>query len=236
MPPVFGAAVADDVVTPGWVKLRAPGHDALSLLCELGDNPPTVTQGYGGWEEVDRPANIALTMWRGHQPLGVELQVFLDDFARDRSIEGAYQVLEAMAGRGEKRLGGEPPALIVNTAGVMPHDRTLSEDARWVVTNLGVDQATVVVNDQGNWTRAAVTVGLLQHVADSGLAMRLGEVRKRVKATTGKRTYVTRKGDTLVSVARKKLGDAGRWPEIAKLNKIRDPRKPLKPNTRLRLP
>ena len=33
------------------------------------------------------------------------------------------------------------------------------------------------------------------------------------------RTYKVKKGDTLSGIAEKKLGDAGRWPEIARLNR-----------------
>jgi nucleoid-associated protein YgaU len=38
-----------------------------------------------------------------------------------------------------------------------------------------------------------------------------------------------------MSIARRELGDAGRWTEIAKLNGMRDPRA-VKPGARIRLP
>lgn len=47
--------------------------------------------------------------------------------------------------------------------------------------------------------------------------------------------YLVKKGDTLWDVADKKLGDGSRWKEIAKLNKISDPRK-LAIGTKLKMP
>lgn len=49
------------------------------------------------------------------------------------------------------------------------------------------------------------------------------------------RVHVVRRGETLSGIAAAELRAASRWPEIAKLNRIRDPRK-LRIGTRLRLP
>lgn len=48
-------------------------------------------------------------------------------------------------------------------------------------------------------------------------------------------SYVVKKNDTLWDLADKKLGDGSRWKEIAKLNKISDPRK-LQIGTKLKMP
>jgi nucleoid-associated protein YgaU len=37
------------------------------------------------------------------------------------------------------------------------------------------------------------------------------------------RVYVVQPGDSLSKIAKKQLGDASRWREIAELNKIKDP-------------
>lgn len=238
MAPGTGAAAAATAVDVGWCKLTVPDDPKTSLVCELGDGPPIVTQGYGGWDEIDRTGRISLTTWRGFPPIAIDLLLMLDNHAAGTTIEPAMTVLEAMAGRGELRAGGQPPRLIVDTAGVMAHDYRADRDNRWVITDLSVDADTVIVNDYGNWTRAAVTVSLLQHVSDDGLATRSAAVRERIaaKAPAARQPYTSHSGDTVVSIARAKLGDAGRWREIATLNAIRDPRAPLKAGRRIRLP
>lgn len=47
--------------------------------------------------------------------------------------------------------------------------------------------------------------------------------------------YIVKPGDTLSAIARAHLGDAKRWPEIAKLNGIQNPDLIL-PGDELRLP
>lgn len=238
--PVTGAAVADLPVEPGWAKLTVADDPKYTLLCELGDAPPTPTQGYGGWETVPRAARTGLTAWRGFEPLGIDLALLLDNHLEGKSVERSMQLLEALAGRGEMRRPreDEPPHLIVDTAGVMPHDFHVDRDNRWVITDLDFDEESVIRNDHGNWTRVAVTVSLLQYVADGGLAAQTAAVRRRIHARgkPTKRPYTARAGDTLVSIARRELGDPGRWREISDLNNIRDPRAKLKTGRKLRLP
>ncbi|MFC8124645.1 N-acetylmuramoyl-L-alanine amidase [Streptomyces sp. NPDC057302] len=62
-------------------------------------------------------------------------------------------------------------------------------------------------------------------------------ITKRLKSKpgTGTSTYTVRKGDTLSTIARAKLGDAARWREIAKLNNLPDPDE-LKVGQKLKLP
>ncbi|MGD8453111.1 MAG: LysM peptidoglycan-binding domain-containing protein [Phycisphaerae bacterium] len=49
------------------------------------------------------------------------------------------------------------------------------------------------------------------------------------------RYYTVKKRDSLASIAQRFLNDAGRWPEIARLNGLRDPHRIL-PGRRIRLP
>jgi hypothetical protein len=230
----------------GWARLEADDDPKMSLLCELGDAFPAITQGYGGWDEVDRPHNVSLTTWRGFKPTGIDLPLMLDQWALGTSVETAVDVLEALAGRGRLRTnaaaGGyaQPPLLIVHTAGVMPYDAHGFPDERWVITNLDWNEDDTITNDAGNRVRAPVTVSLLQYVADTRLADQALALRellqsRRAKRGTARRTYTVRQGETLVSIARTQLGDPGRWVEIVKLNHLRDPRA-VKPGARIRIP
>lgn len=50
------------------------------------------------------------------------------------------------------------------------------------------------------------------------------------------RWYTIRKNDSLARIARRELKNVRRWPEIVKLNKSLDARKPIHAGTRIRLP
>lgn len=241
--PATGTRVATVAPTIGSVRLAAEDQDALSLLCELGDGIPRVTQGYAEWEETDRPSGISLTDWRGYKPIGIELPLWLDDFANGRSVEDAIDILEAFAGRGRRRIGGihaaysEPPKLVVHASGVMPYDAQSFPDMRWIVTALDWDDDAAITNDSGNRVRAPVTVTLLQHVAATGLHDRALAARQALTAKSRKSRgrYTVQAGDTVISIARRKLGDPGRYQEILKLNGLRDPRA-IRAGAVLRLP
>jgi nucleoid-associated protein YgaU len=235
--PIAGQAALAVDVSVGWCRLQASDNDKLTVQVQLGDSAPRVTQGYGGWEEVERPGRVSLTDWRGFKPIGVELELYLDRFIDGTSVEDLIDIIEALAGRGKKGTQGEPPLLIVNTAGVMPHDYHASPEQRWVINDLAYDDEGTIVNDAGNRCRCPLTLSLLQHVAGGRLADRALAARLKLQNRAGaaRGTYTAKKGDTLVTIARKKLGDPGRWVELAQLNNIRDPRS-IKPGAHIRLP
>jgi nucleoid-associated protein YgaU len=241
--PGIGTRVANLTPPIGWARLTAEDTPALTVLCELGANVPPVTQGYAEWEEVDRKKRISLTNWTGYKPMAVELPLWLDDITNERSVEDAIAIIEAFAGRGKRRAGynrgsdySEPPKLIVHTAGVMPYDAQAFPSMRWVVQDLDWDDDEAITNDHGNRIRAPVVMHLLQYVTDTRLQDRsLAAAQRRAGRIPVRHVYTVRAGDTLPSIARKKLGDPGRWVEIARLNDIRDPRA-LKPGARLRIP
>lgn len=237
--PITGPEAAQGEVPVGWCRIRPDDSSDLVVLIELGDSYPRITQGFGGWDEVERTGRTSITHWRGHAPLALELELFFDDHDDGKSVEAEIDTLEALGGRGRKRIGGgQPPLLKVDTAGVMPHDVQADPDTRWVITDLEFDQESAIRNDHGNRVRQTVTVGLLQYVADDRLQDRALAMRQQLakRKKTAKRTYRAKKGDTLMSIARAKLGDAGRWREIQRLNpKIRDPRA-VKAGAVIRLP
>jgi hypothetical protein len=232
--PATGTPVSDLTPPLGWARLAAEDNAGLSLLCELGDGYPKVTQGYGGFDTVARSQDVALTPWRGFEPLQIELPLWIDDLTGGHSVEPSVDVLEALAGRGRRRTktpdGGyvKPPAVIVHTAGVMPYDAHAYPDMRWAINALDWDDEQTITNDAGNRVRAPVTLTLLQLVQparlQSAAMAALAQRQRNDRKSRGARRYTARKGDTAMSIARSQLGDAGRYVEILKLNGLRDPR------------
>lgn len=234
--PLAGSKAGDLIVPVGWARFQADDDDRLAVVVELGNGPPRVTDGYGGWEEVKRPGAKSITSWGGFSPLGIQLDLFLDAFDDGTSVEAAIDVIEAMAGRGRRATGGEPPKLIVDTAGVMPHDVRTFPFQRWVITDLQWPDSEddTIINSHGNRTRTTATVTLWTYTADTRLQDRALEVAK-LRRKKSKRTYLVKSGDTLLTIARAKLGDSSRWREIAQLNGLRDPRA-VKAGATIRIP
>jgi hypothetical protein len=197
--PATGTPVSDLTPPLGWARLAAEDNAGLSLLCELGDGYPKVTQGYGGFDTVARSQDVALTPWRGRR--------------RTKTPDGGYV---------------KPPAVIVHTAGVMPYDAHAYPDMRWAINALDWDDEQTITNDAGNRVRAPVTLTLLQLVQparlQSAAMAALAQRQRNDRKSRGARRYTARKGDTAMSIARSQLGDAGRYVEILKLNGLRDPR------------
>jgi hypothetical protein len=240
MTPLTGRKAGSEDVDVGWVRLASDDDRDLQVLAELGDGAPRVTQGYGGWDEVARRGRTSLTTWTGRQPLAIELPIYLDNFDEGEGlpVEAAISVLEGLAGRGPQHPTGRPPAIEVDTAGVMPFDVRASEDTRWVITSLDWDVESVIVNSSGNRVRAEVTVGLLEYVFDQSLRDRAATVQRSTVANPGnaRKPHVVKAGETAVSIAGSVLKDPGRWREIATLNGIGDPRKALSAGRSLKMP
>lgn len=238
--PVAGRDAWAGDVPIGWVRMRPEDDPDLTLLVELGNTFPRPTQGFAGWDVVDLPGSVGITHWKGHDPLSIALELFLNDNDLTDSVEDAIATLEAMAGRGIKRKKDQPSVLKVDAGGLMPYDWHQFPDARWVINGLdySTDPEEVIVNRHGNRVRQVVTVALLQYVATDRLSSTATAAKSRLQAKGGaaRRSYKAKSGDTLMTIAKAKLGDAGRWREIQKLNpSIRDPRH-VKAGTRVWIP
>jgi nucleoid-associated protein YgaU len=220
------------------MALTPVDRSVRSVELPLGDGQALVTQGYGGWEEIERPRRTALTHWAGARPLRVEEPCLLDGMQKGRAVNDTVARLERIARRppGERT----PPVVKVDAGGLVPYDQRWDETKLWVVDNLNwgerrflrggpevrIDPATGGTGSVGGdarLMRAEVTVTLLEYVE----ADRLRRIRPRV--------HVVRKGETLLTISKLYYGKTTRWREIARLNKIRDPRK-LKVGKAIKLP
>jgi len=173
--------------------------------------------GYGGWTVIGRNRRRGLTEWTGNNPLAIEIQFVMDDWKNQLSVEPEMNRLERMAGVG---LDDEPP--IVHWDANSMHDYREASHVDWVIESLEWD-TIFSRNDDGETSRASGTITLRQHIGDEFLST-FHKHRKKSRHSTHK----VKKGESLMDIAKKELGNANRWPEITRLNpgKVRDPRNP----------
>jgi nucleoid-associated protein YgaU len=191
-----------------------------SVTALRGQTPPVITDGYGGWTLISRPHRLALTEWVGVNPFALAVSLLFDESV-NRNVEDDIATLEQMA-----LPAGTSPPPVVTVAGVVPH-----RDKDWVIGNLAWDPAPIY--GAAGRVRHEVTVTLLEHVSADTIPSAAAAARGQVATAT--KPYTVKKGDTLVSIAARQLGDYTRWPEIATLNGLRDPNR-LTVGQRLRLP
>ncbi len=222
----------------GQVLLYSEERPELSIFTDLGSAYPTWTAGFGGFESVARPKQVAITKWNGFDLAAFDVDLLFDNVASGTSVERACAILEVMGGRGGDgiRKYGHPPLLVIDTAGVMSADAHAFPDSRWVVNDLDWHPDETITNHAGNRIYALVTVSLLQYNTDSRLRTQADKVARVTGPSTAVRTVKAKTGDTLQTIARRYLGDAGKWVLLQKLNpRVRDPRK-LKTGQNIRVP
>jgi hypothetical protein len=192
----------------------------------LGATNPVLTNGYGGWSTVQRPQRKALTNWEGHNPFQMDLEAWLSEVQRDRSVEDAIQKLEKMAAIDKTLNPNRPPMVRLHGDALPPGAKYLG----WVIQDMTWGKTIRSLN-HGHRVQQQVTLSLLEHVV-GGLVKERG-----IKPGGGLafRIYTVRHGDTLKSIAKKLLGKESRWQEIARINHIHNPRN-LKQGRKIRVP
>lgn len=227
---------------------------SLTVTAIVGQTPPVPLSGYGGWTLVARARRKSLTEWDGIEPLRVLVPVILgvkpgsrgnilDGAALDTSCVPDRETLERMAQ--PPSVGAEPP--LVTVTGWVPH----ASSVHWVIESFDWDTSPLY-SPSGFLVRQAVTVHLLEHVADQALADTNAAAVTRKKATAASasaaksaggqtnqapkaKVYIVKPGDTLSSIAARVLGNYKRYPEIAAASGI-SVGALLTPGERLRLP
>jgi LysM repeat protein len=193
-------------------------------------DPPQQSGGYGRYDLIVRPNQISATHWSGRDPARVKVPLMFDAWRERQSIEQQIINLHRMALPGA---GGEPPRLKV----VGAHPARFV--AKWVIESIdwGTNVIWVVASDGVSVrVRQDVVVNLLQWVEEDRAFK-----RKPVGSGTSQRPkpknpfHTVKRGETLQSISVKEYGKAKYWRDIAKANKIRDPKK-IKLRQRLRMP
>lgn len=205
-----------------------------SVRVMLGDGAAQASAD-GGWAFVSRPKNIGFTVWEGQSPYSMTVPIMLDGFADEESQEDDWEALRRIFRVPVGPLRQPSP---VSLSGAVP----LADRLTWVISDLQPTNELRRVKD-GHRIRIEANLELMQFVeADIVIGVQASPAKAAADrapqagaAPPQTRVYVVKRGDTLVKIAQANLGSYKRWPEIAKLNGIRDPRK-LQVGQRLKLP
>lgn len=182
--------------------------------CEL-------TGGVGGWNETARPRHVAGTEYGGTPLYRVSFMLMMDGYVAGKSIEPSIALLE---GWGQPHSNSKEPSVLQLVYATYSR-------LRWVIDDVQV--SSTLRRGDGHRVQAWVQVNLIEYRGLTSHATAVDSVRAQIIANndaTGNShknptttTYTVVKGDTLMHIAAKKLGNASRWKEIATLNKIKDP-------------
>lgn len=192
------------------------------------------------WETLDRPRRQSVLEWQGRDPLRQSVVLMfsgarLDERSKDlASVTPQVNQLHELA---MPSSGAEPPLLWARG----PVYGNWSGYA-WRIESLtpGVPRR----NQAGEVCQVSYEVTLVRHLSTDIISSNVSPAKAAevaIGATSGApaptsgRTYTVVRGDSLSRIAQRQLGSAGKWPEIAKANGLRDPNQ-LKVGQVLRLP
>lgn len=215
-----------------WITPRNTGK-ALGFALLGNAKPSTYSSGGSPWTVIDRPRRKPFTEFNAVQLTQLELPLMLDKADTEHSVEAECATVDSWryvdaASRHPTRLGVSGPV-------------SLNGIDLWVLIGLSWGDEIRRTRD-GHRIQQAVTITLLEFAGNTATYLSpaiLAQARQTLNSTLpppgGHRTYYVKPGDTLSGVAASQLGDYRRWPEIAALNGIRDPRY-LQANTVIQLP
>lgn len=198
----------------------------------LGDGAAKAT-ATGGWDVISRAKNKGFTAWDGYEPYQMVVPVMFDGLSVSLSQESEYDALHSIM---RVPVGPARQPSPVRLKGPVPMTNLL-----WVIQNIEPDDIIRHSRD-GEMVRVSAVVTLLEYVeADVSVAIKPSPAKAAVERQVAAgnppaaRTYTVKGGDTLSKIAATHLGSYKRYPEIAKMNDIRDPNR-ISPGQVLRLP
>lgn len=198
------------------------------VVAWLGDGAPTPSGGGGGHEPIDLPRRGAVSVWRGRSGLlSQSIPIVIGSVTGGVSVMPMLHRLINMYRPDSPT--DEPPIVKVYAEG----DTVLFQHLDYTLANFELGDA--VANDAQIRVQQAVTLELQEHRPDERL-MPASKTRRAGQSGNRRRrprTYRVRAGDTLSGIARRL--DLDGWRELAKLNRISDPRE-LRVGQVLRVP
>lgn len=171
-------------------RLRIPDYmrKAASFSVLAGDQPPRVTGGYSKIDVVDRTERAGLSIFKGYDPITIEIPVRFESEDRRGSWHGAdgseverqITLLEKMAGRGNfagAAVGAPAIVEISSTAGndVIPliplnYQRSQANPSAPFYWISGIDwDADAQRNDHGERIRQLATITVMSYVAPDSI-------------------------------------------------------------------
>lgn len=187
----------------------------------FGEKGATQTAGGPVLAKVVMPQRKEITEWTHREAFAFSVDFYFDSFAEGEGLEIEQEIrkLERMMGIDEG--DPEPPHVIVqgDPPGCIPHDFHDNSRGRWWVSGVAYDDDKTERNSAGNRIRVFGIINLTE--VNEGQLLTEGGIQPKSVTQT---RYTVKKGDTLTSIARKQKV-AGGWQALAKLNKIRDPKR-----------
>lgn len=188
-----------------------------------GSFGPASNGSSGGWQIIDRPRQKALTQWMDSSPMQLDLTLIID--GAGGSIEPQCSLVFEWQ---YPKHGQQQPPVLAITGPVDAKARSLY----WVIYTVKFDLDKVIRNpSSGARTQQNLTLSLYEYVpATASVLTHLSPARiaHSTLAAQGvgitRRSYTVKSGDTLATIAARVLGDFSLWPQLAAINKIRDPR------------
>ncbi len=208
----------------GRVRLAPASNPDSYFECWL-DGPCVPTGGgYGGWTVEDREGQEGVVEYSGPEPKGWVVPVLVDGWSGQESVQGDWDGILSLA-----EAQGERPPPQIKLVGSVP-----SALSRLIWLIQGVAHEEERLDDGKKLYRASAKLTLIKPNLGSLVSSPIKQAQAKSKAKTA-RTIHARKGDTLVSIAARELGDPARWREVSALNGSLQPDN-LKAGQKVKLP
>lgn len=202
-------------------------EDSTLFASFFGDGAAIITEGYAGWNVIERPRDIGIVEWQGRNPMAIEIPFHLNYYYEEVEdnpgiqCEAMVRNLEVLCGVGGHQ---RPPVCRISGNSLIPHD----EDAAglgvhwWVIEQVSWERDQEVrSNVSGRRLMCGGTIVIRQFLEARDIMQRISPTARAQKP----KHYRVQRGDNLSKIAAKMYGNANKWKVIADANNLRDRRR-----------